>query len=84
MLFIIIAFIAGIVTGQWVYLSIDPKLIELLGRAWSSMVIKLPQAKEAIMFYRMGPLQQKIHQTFQSLDSEAKAKEVAIDAKAQT
>jgi hypothetical protein len=84
MLFIIIAFIAGIVTGQWVYLSIDPQLISLLGRAWSSMVLKVPEVKEAIATFNMGPLQKRVHQTFKQLDSETKNKEGKIDASAQT
>jgi nitroreductase len=78
---LILCILLGLIAGQYIKLAVDPTLIDFFRRAWSSMVLKAPEVKEAIATLSMGPLQKRVKQTFKQLDSEAKAKEGVSDAK---
>jgi hypothetical protein len=81
MLFIIIAFIAGVLAGQWIFFSIDleeigfhlsinPKLIKPLVCAWSLIALKAPDIKKAIATISIEPLQKKAYRAFKQLAAE--------------
>lgn len=83
MLFIIIAFIAGIVAGQWIHLSVDPKLVALTSTAFGAVASETADLKGKFIALvneaRMGPLQKAIKREFELIDSVENFKD-AIEA----
>lgn len=73
MLFIIVAFIAGIVAGQWIHLSVDPKLVALASTAFGAVASKTPDLKgkfiELVNEARMGLLQKAVKRDLELIDS---------------
>jgi hypothetical protein len=74
---LIIAIVLGLIAGQYIKLTVDPTLIDFFKSSWALATEKIGEAIETA---KMGPKQRAVKGAFKQLDSEAKAKEGAIDA----
>jgi hypothetical protein len=76
---LILPILLGLIAGQYIKLTVDPKAIEMLRRAWAWL--KDLDILGAIEQLRMGPLETKVARAFQQLETEVEQAKQAEQAK---
>jgi hypothetical protein len=76
---LILPILLGLIAGQYIKLTVDPKAIEMLKRTWAWL--KDLDILGAIEQLRMGPLESKLDKAFQQLGTEVEQAKQAEQVK---